>query len=44
MSFAKKKHRPAKKKMRLEMAGYFAKKGEFGFLYKGTKSYKIQSK
>tara|TARA_A100001015_G_scaffold112966_1_gene125497 strand:+ start:4055 stop:4366 length:312 start_codon:yes stop_codon:yes gene_type:complete len=35
---SKKKHHIAKKEKRLEKAGYFAKKGKFGFVYKGTKS------
>ena len=35
---SKKKHHTAKKEKRLEKAGYFAKKGKFGFVYKGTKS------
>lgn len=35
---SKKKHQTAKKEKRLEKAGYFAKKGKFGFVYKGNKS------
>ena len=34
---SKKKHQTAKKEKRLEKAGYFAKKGKFGFVYKGNK-------
>jgi hypothetical protein len=32
-----KKHRTAKKEKRLEKAGYFAKKGKFGFIKKATR-------
>ena len=32
-----KKHRTAKKEKRLEKAGYFAKKGKFGFIKKNTR-------
>jgi hypothetical protein len=32
-----KKHRTAKKEKRLEKAGYFAKKGKFGFIKKSTR-------
>ena len=38
-----KKHKTAKKEKRLEKAGYFAKKGEFGFVKK-TLAKKIQKK
>ena len=34
---SKKKHHTAKREKRLEKAGYFAKKGKFGFIYKGSK-------
>ena len=37
MKFTKKKRNIVKKEMRLEMPGYFAKKGKFGFLYTETK-------
>ena len=32
-----KKHRTAKKEMRLQKYGYFAEKGKFGFVKKGTR-------
>jgi hypothetical protein len=35
-----KKHRTAKKEKRLEKAGYFAKKGKFGFIKKATRKYR----
>ena len=38
-----KKHRTAKKEKRLEKAGYFAKKGTFGYVKKNTKG-KTQKK
>lgn len=34
------KHKTAKKEKRLEKAGFFAKKGKFGFVKKGTRSRK----
>jgi hypothetical protein len=41
---SKKKHQTAKKEKRLEKAGYFAKKGKFGFVYKGNKSRRRRAK
>jgi hypothetical protein len=37
---SKKKHNTAKKEKRLEKAGYFTKKGKFGFVREGGKSKK----
>jgi len=34
---SRKKHTTAKKEKRLEKAGYFAKKGKFGFVFRGSK-------
>jgi len=39
-----KKHRTAKKEKRLENAGYFAEKGKFGFVKKGSKKNKTMKK
>ena len=39
-----KKHRTAKKEKRLEKAGYFAEKGKFGFVKKGSKKNKTMKK
>lgn len=39
-----KKHKTAKKEKRLEKAGYFAKKGKFGFVKKSVKKTKRKSK
>jgi len=38
-----KKHNTAKREKRLEKAGYFAKKGKFGFVKKSTKSRRTRS-
>jgi hypothetical protein len=37
---SKKKHYTAKKEMRLEKYGYFAKKGKFGYVKRGTRKNK----
>ena len=37
---SKKKHLTAKKEKRLEKAGYFTKKGQFGYVRKDTKKHK----
>lgn len=37
-----KKHKTAKKEKRLEKAGFFAKKGKFGAVKRGTKSRKMR--
>ena len=41
---SKKKHFTAKKEKRLEKAGYFTKKGQFGFVKKTVKSVKSKSR
>ena len=39
-----KKHKTAKKEKRLEKAGYFAKKGKFGYVKKTRRTRKNKSK
>tara|TARA_Y100000389_G_C17433290_1_gene504009 strand:- start:1466 stop:1759 length:294 start_codon:yes stop_codon:yes gene_type:complete len=39
-----KKHATAKKEKRLEKHGYFAKKGKFGYVKRGTRKNKTKSK
>ena len=39
-----KKHRTAKKEKRLEKYGYFAKKGKFGYVKKGSRSQRKSKK
>ena len=38
------KHRTAKKERRLEKYGYFAKKGKFGYVKRGTKKHRLTEK